>query len=160
MDTLNSQGFFGVDDWAHLGRVILRLGVALVLGMVVGLQRERTGKAAGMRTHMLVAVGACLFVLAPDEAGAKVDHLMRVVQGLAAGIGFLGAGAILKMEEARQIHGLTTAASIWVMAAVGMAVGLGMLWPAVLAVLLSELVLTVVHRLERWLAPHDRPREK
>jgi putative Mg2+ transporter-C (MgtC) family protein len=99
---------------------------------------------------MLVTVGSCLVVLAPAETGVKVEHLMRVVQGLAAGIGFLGAGAILKMSEERKIHGLTTAASVWVMAAVGMSVGLGMLWPALLAVLLCELVLTAAHWVDLW----------
>jgi putative Mg2+ transporter-C (MgtC) family protein len=141
--------FFRVDDGPHIARVVVRLLVALLLGGLVGYNRQRQGKAAGLRTHMLVTVGSCLFVLAPLEAGTNLDQMMRVVQGLAAGIGFLGAGAIIKMPEERRIQGLTTAADIWVMAAVGMAVGLGYLWPAVLAIVLTAGVLWLV----AWVEP-------
>ena len=91
--------------------------MAAVLGGILGFERERVGKAAGLRTHMLVTVGSCLFTLVPLEAGVGKDAMARVVQGLAAGIGFLGAGSILKLTEERKIHGLTTAANIWVAAA-------------------------------------------
>jgi putative Mg2+ transporter-C (MgtC) family protein len=151
MDTLNTQYFFVVDDPAHLGRVLLRMAISMVLGTVLGLERERLGKAAGVRTHMLVALGSTLFVLAPAEAGMKLDHLSRVIQGLAAGIGFLGAGAILKMPEERRISGLTTAATVWLTAAIGLAIGMGMVWPAVLATLMAAGALYLVRRLETWM---------
>jgi putative Mg2+ transporter-C (MgtC) family protein len=146
MASLNDQWFLGLDDGGHYVRVALRLGVAVALGAVLGYEREHLSKAAGLRTHMLVALGAALFILAPIEAGVSPEQLMRVVQGLAAGIGFLGAGVILKMTEERKISGVTTAANIWVTAAVGMAVGMGLLWPAVLAVLLGCFTLYVL----RW----------
>jgi putative Mg2+ transporter-C (MgtC) family protein len=149
--------FYGLEDGTHLLRVVLRLGAAALLGGLVGLERERRGKAAGLRTHMLVTIGACLFVLVPQEAGVSAEHLLRVVQGIAAGIGFLGAGAILKMSEERKIHGLTTAANIWVTAAVGMAVGLGYLWPALVAVILAVIILHVITGLEPWIEGRRRP---
>jgi putative Mg2+ transporter-C (MgtC) family protein len=86
----------GLPDPAHIVRVIVRLLAALLCGAVVGIQRERTGKAAGLRTHMLVAMGAAFFVLVPVELGMPLSDLSRVIQGLATGIGFIGAGAILK----------------------------------------------------------------
>ncbi|HEY3517429.1 MAG TPA: MgtC/SapB family protein, partial [Gammaproteobacteria bacterium] len=94
-------------------RIVLRLLAALLAGGIIGLQRETTGKAAGLRTHMLVCAGTALFVLAAVNAGMEQDAISRVVQGLATGIGFLGAGAILKVESSNQIKGLTTAAGIW-----------------------------------------------
>jgi putative Mg2+ transporter-C (MgtC) family protein len=148
METLNTQYFFEIDDSAHVGRVLFRLVIALVLGAMLGVERERLGKAAGVRTHMLVALGSALLVLGPVEAGMKLDHLSRVIQGIAAGIGFLGAGAILKMPEERRISGLTTAATVWVTAAVGIAIGMGLVWPSVLAVVLATGSLYLVRRLE------------
>lgn len=136
-------------DWpdaAHAVRVTLRLLLASVLGGAIGLEREITGKAAGLRTHMLVALGAAVFTLAPHEAGMTIADLSRVFQGLIAGIGFLGAGAILKLPSDQRILGLTTAASIWLTAAIGSAVAIGALWLPVLAVTLALLILLVVRR--------------
>jgi putative Mg2+ transporter-C (MgtC) family protein len=124
----------------------VRLVTAMLLGGLLGFEREKEGKAAGLRTHMLVSLGAALFILAPLEAGVSRDNLVRVIQGLTAGIGFLGAGAILKITEERKIKGLTTAATLWLTAATGMAVGLGWLWPAVLVVVLGLFSL-----LESWI---------
>ncbi len=151
MQSLTEHVFFGLDDGWHLLRVAARLLVALVLGALLGYEREETGKVAGLRTHMLVAAGAALFVIAPIEAGVSIEHLTRVVQGLTAGIGFLGAGAILKLTEQRQIKGLTTAANLWVTAAVGTATGMGMLWPAVWVSLLAVGTLSLARYLEAWL---------
>lgn len=142
-------------DPAHLGRVALRLLVAAIAGGLIGLERERAEKAAGMRTHILVSVGAALWVVAPLERGTPPDDVSRVIQGIVTGIGFLGAGVILQIKERKQVVGLTTAASIWVTAAVGTAVGLGLMWPPLVAV---ALVLLTLHGL-RWLegrgrAPH------
>jgi putative Mg2+ transporter-C (MgtC) family protein len=98
-----------------------------------------------------VAVGSALFVLVPLEAGGTLDQITRVVQGLTVGIGFLGAGAILKMTEEQKIIGLTTAANLWVTTAVGMAVGIGLFWPAVIAVVLGWVVLLGLGLMEPWL---------
>jgi len=129
------------------------LVVAMLLGGVVGIQREWTGKPAGLRTHMLVALGAALFVLGPVEAGMTSADLSRVIQGLATGIGFIGGGAILKLSEERDIRGLTSAAGIWMTAAMGVAVGLGRIGMALLSALLTWFILAVVgkieHRIER-----------
>ncbi len=149
MTSLREHWFLDLSDSDHYVRVALRLGVALLLGAVLGYGRERIGKAAGLRTHMLVALGAALFVLAPIEADVSVEHLTRVIQGLTTGIGFLGAGAILKMAEERKISGVTTAASIWITAAVGMAVGMGLLWPAIFAVILGVFTLYMMRWVER-----------
>src|SRR5688572_31193834 len=104
---------FDLPGWTELFRVTIRLVVAVILGGLLGLQREREGKAAGLRTHMLVALGAALFTIAPLEAGMSFENLSRVVQGIATGIGFLGAGTILKGREQHEIQGLTTAAGVW-----------------------------------------------
>jgi putative Mg2+ transporter-C (MgtC) family protein len=147
----NEPLFQGLDDFGHVLRVAVRLGVALLLGGVLGWERQREHKAAGLRTHMLVSLGSALFTLVAVEAGIKPDNLARVIQGLVIGIGFLGGGTIVKLGEQQQVHGLTTAASIWLAAAVGLAVGLGLLWPAVLGVALGWLVLAFLGKLEAYL---------
>jgi putative Mg2+ transporter-C (MgtC) family protein len=129
-------------------RVIIRLIAALLAGAVIGMQRERSGKAAGLRTHMLVCLGTALFVIAGAEMDMQQDAMSRVVQGLATGIGFLGAGAIIKMEATHEIRGLTTAAGIWMTAAVGVAIGLGHLGTAALGTLFAWFVLAIVIKLE------------
>ena len=105
--------FSDLTDIEQGTRVTLRLLLAALLGGVLGLERERQGKAAGVRTHMLVCLGAALFVLVPDVAGALDDAMSRVIQGVVAGVGFLGAGTILKGDAANQVKGLTTGAGIW-----------------------------------------------
>jgi putative Mg2+ transporter-C (MgtC) family protein len=97
---------------------------------------------------MLVALGSALFVVAADQAGASPADLTRVVQGIATGIGFVGAGSILKSPEQHSVHGLTTAASVWLTAAVGLAVGTGALWLPVLGVVLALVILELAGRLE------------
>ena len=82
-----------------------------MLGALPGLQREKTHAAAGLRTHILVSMGACLFVLARSSRGATASDTSRVIQGIATGIGFVGGGAILKWNDSHQVHGLTTAAA-------------------------------------------------
>ncbi len=117
--------FADLPDAAQVTRIVVRLLLAGALGGVLGYERERHGKAAGVRTHMLVAMGSALFVLVPQQAGLAGSDLARVIQGLVAGIGFLGAGAIVKGRVEENVQGLTTAAGIWMTAAIGIAVGLG-----------------------------------
>jgi putative Mg2+ transporter-C (MgtC) family protein len=127
----------------------IRLLIAMLLGAVIGLQRERTGKPAGLRTHVLVSLGAALFVLAPLESGMDNDAVSRVIQGLVTGIGFLGAGAILKLQEKREVEGLTTAAGIWMTAAIGLAVGLGRLGLAIMTTILTWITLSLLGQMEQ-----------
>lgn len=130
-------------------RVVVRLIAALLVGGVIGLQRETSGKAAGLRTHMLVCAGTTLFVLAAIDMGMQQDALSRVIQGLATGIGFLGAGAILKVESSHQIKGLTTAAGIWITAALGVAIGLGQLGTAAIGAVLAWFVLAILIKIDK-----------
>ena len=145
---------------AGLTRVAARLLLALLLGAMIGWERERHESAAGLRTHMLVALGTALFVLVPEQAGMTLGELSRVLQGIVAGIGFLGAGAVLKLGQLRQIRGLTTAASIWATAAIGATVGLGREATALLATLMVLLVLSALLRVERRFVPHARRRRE
>ena len=149
MNLLLEELASSLPDAREAVRVVIRLVAALIAGAIIGYQRERSGKAAGLRTHMLVSMGTALFVIAGSESGMEQDAMSRVVQGLATGIGFLGAGAILKLEDERRITGLTTAAGIWMTAALGVAVGLGHLGTAALGVLFAWIVLTVLFRLEK-----------
>ena len=142
------DNLFQLPDGPQMVRVVARVLAAALLGALLGAERERAGKAAGLRTHMLVALGAALFVLFPAEAGMEVADLSRVIQGVATGIGFIGAGTILKREESEQIHGLTTAASIWLTGAIGMSIGAGQLWVSAICTLLAWLILNVIARLE------------
>jgi putative Mg2+ transporter-C (MgtC) family protein len=146
----------GLPDAKEVARVTVRMVGAALLGGVVGIQRERVGKAAGVRTHMLVALGAALFVLAPLQFEMSASDLSRVIQGLTTGIGFIGAGAILKLAAEREIAGLTTAAGIWMTAAVGVAVGLGHLGMAVLSVFLTWLILSVLGQLQLRFGKEDK----
>lgn len=120
--------------------MILRLLLACGLGMAVGLEREFAGKAAGFRTHTLVCLGAALFTLVSIYAFGTSADIARVAAGVVAGIGFLGAGAIIH-REGGSVEGLTTAASIWAVAAIGLAAASGLYWPAVLATALALLLL-------------------
>ena len=148
MESIWSELGIEPGDWTMVARIGLRLLIAVILGAFVGLEREYRRHAAGLRTHMLVALGAALFTVVPVEMGADESDLAELVRGIAAGVGFLGAGAILKLSTEGEIIGLTTAAGIWLTAAVGFAVGAGSIAPAFMAIILSLLILTVVRRLE------------
>ena len=100
--------FSDINDLEQLTRVCLRLLLAALLGAMLGVEREHAGKAAGIRTHMLVALGGALFVLVPLQGGMETDGISRVIQGVVAGVGFLCAGTILKAREEDQVRGLTT----------------------------------------------------
>lgn len=130
--------------WSEEATMLARIAIAAVGGVVIGFERRRAGKSAGMRTLMLVSMGAALFTLISIFGFVGHDP-SRVASGIVAGIGFLGAGAILR--EGHSVRGLTTAASIWVAAAVGAAAGTGLYLVAVGTALLAALVMGL------W--PHD-----
>ena len=148
METVLNEVATGLPDLAQTVRVVLRVLAATLVGAAIGWERERIGKSAGLRTHMLVSLSSAIFVLAPLEAGMSIDDLSRVLQGVAAGIGFIGAGAILKLADARVIEGLTTAAGIWLTAALGLAAGLGRFGLTAISAVLAWLILALVARVE------------
>jgi putative Mg2+ transporter-C (MgtC) family protein len=125
----------------------LRLLLAAVLGGVIGYEREKKARSAGLKTHILVSLGSALFVMAPLYAGVSQADNTRVVQGVVSGIGFLGAGAILKPQRDMRVEGLTTAASIWLTSAIGLSAGLGHALLAVIAAVAALFVTAVIPRL-------------
>lgn len=140
--------------WPYEADVVLRLVVAAVAGAVVGWNREREDKPAGLRTHMLVSLGSAVFTVAMLDmmrAGGHSGDPSRIVQGIATGVGFLGAGSI--MQSGRTIRGITTAAGIWVVSAIGMACGAGQYVICLASVLLTLAILSLVVRLERRIQP-------
>ena len=153
LDTVAKE-FTDIDDVEHFTRVAVRLLLAGILGFALGFERETQGKAAGARTHMLVALGSALFVLVPQQGGMEIGDMSRVIQGVVAGIGFLGAGAIIKQHREEDVQGLTTAAGVWMTAAIGIACGLGRETTAVISTLLALAILALV---PRWLTPRDEP---
>lgn len=118
--------------------IMLRLALSVVFGGLIGLEREVVHKPAGVRTHMIVSLGSALFVLI--ALTAIPEGIDKIIAGVATGIGFLGAGTIFKSKN--DVQGLTTAASVWTVAAVGLAVGLGYYLMTTIAVIL---VLVVLH---------------
>ncbi len=136
--------FSDVPDVQTATLVTIRIFVAALLGGILGYERERKAISAGIRTHMLVAVGAAIFMIGPTLAGMSLGDLSRVIQGTIQGIGFLGAGAIIVGTSTRKVQGLTTAASIWAAAGIGIAAGLGLEVMALLSTLIALIVLAVV----------------
>ncbi len=136
--------FSDVPDVSTLTRITMRLVLAALLGGILGYERERKGRSAGVRTHMLVAVGAALFVIGPSQAGMSLDDMSRVLQGVVQGIGFLGAGAIIVRTAKNQVEGLTTAANIWATAGIGVIAGLGLEATAVLSATIMFIILAAV----------------
>jgi putative Mg2+ transporter-C (MgtC) family protein len=138
--------------------IVARLGSATLLGGVLGLNREMRSKPAGLRTHALVSLGSALATTATLQFldGPGIDHaaVTRTIQGIVAGVGFLGGGAILRAKDREEVTGLTTAASIWVVAALGIACGGGFWISSVVAVLLALLVLILGTPLERFVHLH------
>ncbi|MFW9266693.1 MgtC/SapB family protein [Pseudomonas sp. NR3] len=154
--TLQAE-FADIADVQQMTRVTVRLVMAALLGGILGFEREHKGKAAGVRTHMLVALGAALFVLVPQMSGSEADAMSRVIQGVVAGIGFLGAGTILKNTDGDESHvkGLTTAAGLWMTAAIGVAAGLGREATAVLSTVLALAIFSVMPVIVRVLEKKD-----
>ncbi len=136
--------FSDFNDLGEFVIVVIRLLLAALLGGLLGFEREQRGKAAGIRTHMLVCMGAALFILIPQQAGISDAEMSRVIQGVVAGIGFLCAGTIITGRGENDATGLTTAAGIWLTTAIGIAVGLGREQTAVLCTVLAWMVLYVV----------------
>jgi putative Mg2+ transporter-C (MgtC) family protein len=144
--------------------IALRIGAALLAGAILGINRDLQHKPAGLRTHALVSIGSALvIVLVLTVANGAADALSRAIQGLVTGIGFVGAGVIMHHDAERRVEGLTTAASIWVAAGIGMACGAGLTLLALIALGATLLVLAWGGRLERALArrfgagPDDKP---
>ncbi|WP_407295520.1 MgtC/SapB family protein [Stutzerimonas zhaodongensis] len=151
--------FSDIPDLEHAARVSVRLLLAALLGGMLGYEREYKGKAAGLRTHMLVSLGAALFVLVPQEAGMPIEDISRVMQGIVTGIGFLGAGTILKGSSVQDVKGLTTAAGIWLTAAIGVATGLGHESTAVMTTALALIIFLLMPALEQH-AEHQANRKR
>ena len=131
--------------------ILLRLGIALVVGIIIGLERETKQKPAGLRTNMLVSFGSALMVLVPIEIGAaqkNVDILGRTISGVITGVGFIGGGTILR--ESR-VKGLTSAAAIWVSAALGITVGCGLWLLGLLGALVTWIILRLFDKWEEYL---------
>lgn len=145
LTTIASE-FADAVDAEQITRIMVRLVMAAALGGLLGLQRERARKAAGVRTHMLVAMGSAMFVLVPELGGMTLEDVSRIVQGVVAGIGFLGAGAILKDRADASVVGLTTAAGIWTTAAIGIACGLGRESTAVISTALTLVIFALIPR--------------
>lgn len=148
MELLWQELTAGLPDRRRLTIVLIRMVVATLLGAIVGWQRERARKPAGLRTHMLVSLGTAVVVLACSAIFMSLDGLSRVIQGILTGIGFVGAGSILKLNQEREIKGLTTAAGLWITAALGVAVGLGVIGLALIGTLFTVIVLSLIGAIE------------
>lgn len=142
--------FSDITDVSDLVQITVRLSLAAVLGALLGIERETKGKAAGVRTHMLVAVSCALFVLIPQMSGTANADMTRVIQGVIAGVGFLGAGTIIKGRDDENVRGLTTAAGIFMTAAIGIAAGLGREATALLSTLLALVIFGVAPVIVSW----------
>lgn len=146
--------------WDGLAALFLRLGSALLVGGLVGIERRVHRRSAGPRTYMFVSMGAAIFtIIGKDIASTDPAAVTRVVQGIAAGIGFLGAGTILKLSDQLEVKGLTTAGSIWVAAALGTACGLALYPLVIVGTVLSLLVLAVFRPIEKHFEASLRRRE-
>jgi putative Mg2+ transporter-C (MgtC) family protein len=141
------------------GELLVRLVLAAACGAAIGLNRELQEKPAGLRTHALVSLGAALLTIVGLLLGAGDPGATgRVLQGIVSGIGFIGAGVILHRDDSKGVHGLTTAAAIWIVAAVGIAVGAGLWRIALVVVALVLLLLSGGEYVDRWL--HERLRSR
>jgi putative Mg2+ transporter-C (MgtC) family protein len=138
-------------DWPE---IVLRLGVATLAGGLIGLNRDLHGKPIGLKTLALVGLATAMVVVLADPSGdtTKISpEASRIIQGILTGIGFLGAGVIVRAEHHFRIRGLTSAACTWLTACVGIACGIGQWRIVVVALAITFGLLTVGHRLERWL---------
>ncbi|MBE8970346.1 MgtC/SapB family protein [Nostocales cyanobacterium LEGE 12452] len=150
---MSNTYYLATNDWLNIS---FRLCIALLIGAIIGLERQIRRKPAGLRTHMLVSLGSALFtliIMQTEGLQTSSDALSRVIQGIASGVGFLGAGEIVRQssQESQQleIHGLTSAAAIWVSSALGIAAGCGLWQLGLISAILTFLVLNVFKRLEK-----------
>ncbi|BAZ28073.1 MgtC/SapB transporter [Cylindrospermum sp. NIES-4074] len=150
---MTSTYYISSNDWLNIG---FRLGLALLFGAIIGIERQLRHKPAGLRTHMLVSLSSAVFTLIAIQTGGvqhTPDALSRVIQGIAAGVGFLGAGEIVRQSsqasQSLEVHGLTSAAAVWVSAALGIAAGCGLWQLGLIAAVLTFVVLNVFKRLEK-----------
>ena len=143
MELLWQEFTNGLPDGRQFATVLIRIIAAVLLGGIVGIEREKARKPAGLRTHILVSFGTAVVVLACAGSGMDMAGLSRVIQGIVTGIGFIGAGSILKLDEERDIRGLTTAAGLWLTAAIGVACGLGSIGIAIIGAVLALIVLAL-----------------
>ena len=146
-----SSGGHALPDWWE---IVLRLGVATLAGGLIGLNRDLHGKPIGLNTLGLVGLATAMVVVLADPSGdtTKISpEASRIIQGILTGIGFLGAGVIVRAEHHFRIRGLTSAACTWLTACVGIACGVGQWRIVVVALAITFGLLIVGHRLERWL---------
>ncbi|MBU1702097.1 MAG: MgtC/SapB family protein [Candidatus Eisenbacteria bacterium] len=147
-----------MDTFNDISIIALRLVGAALLAGIIGFEREKERKPAGLRTHMLVSLGCCLFMLisaySPILLNSKLTDPSRIAAQIVTGVGFLGAGSILQARGA--IYGLTTAASIWAVAAIGMAIGAGFYSGAVGGTALAWAILTILDRWEKIIQHRGR----
>lgn len=127
----------------------LRILLAVVLGGVVGLERQLSGKPAGLRTNILICLGSAVFTIISEQMAAPNDAVTRIASQIVTGVGFLGAGAIIR--DRGGIHGLTTAATIWLVASIGMACGAGFYGLAVISTIMAIIVLLGLVKLDKFL---------
>jgi putative Mg2+ transporter-C (MgtC) family protein len=154
------QEEFAAPAPATVVRILLRLLLAVALAGLIGLEREVRGSPAGLRTHMLLALGVAVVIVAAIVTGMDANAVARVVQGVLAGVGFIGGGAILKEGRREVVKGLTTAASLWATAAIAAAAALGRGLVAVGATLLALLILAALLKLERLSGLRAASRQK
>jgi putative Mg2+ transporter-C (MgtC) family protein len=146
------------NDWLN---VVSRFGVALLIGGLIGWTRQVEGKAAGLRTHMLVTVTAALLVLIPSQLNVTQPEgvISYVLQGISTGIGFLGAGVILRQSDVNthqsRVKGLTSASEIWVCGALGACSGCGLWILSFYGTVLMLIILTIIKHLERFIPVHS-----
>ena len=147
--------FSDIPDIAEMTRLCIRIVLAATLGGLLGFERETKGKAAGVKTHMLVAIGSAIFMIIPLQIGVEVGDLTRVIQGMVTGVGFLGAGTILKGNSEDSVKGLTTAAGLWMTSAIGMTVGLGQAGSALVCAFFALIIFSVMPRLMQAFLPRQ-----
>lgn len=144
------DAFLNQPEVKEFGTDCLRLFIAVLLGGLLGIERQLHGRWAGIRTHMMVSLGAAIFTIAAlTTAPNNSNEVTRVIQGIAAGIGFLGGGTIVKLSTEVEVKGLTTASSIWMAAAVGTVAGLGEYALAAASGLMALVVLALLRPLTK-----------
>jgi putative Mg2+ transporter-C (MgtC) family protein len=145
-----------IPPWDLAFQVVVRLLIAALLGGSIGFEREMKGKAAGIRTHMLVCMGTAVIIMTARLDGIPLAEMSKVIEGVVAGIGFLGGGVILKLSQEREIRGVTTAAGIWTTAAIGIAVGLGQVWIAIVSMIVVWMILYILGYFEKHVWGMDK----